>query len=113
MENSSDPIGIHFKHMFDNLRTFQRNPSGFVDRKYNIFLLTLLSESNSRSRRVVRGGVAGYLRAHSVCNGRYLDYFKSLFCEFVRQDEITPDERTVMVEALHKLEQKAESSVTV
>jgi hypothetical protein len=113
MEDSSDLQGIHFKHMFDNLRSFQRNPSGFADKKFNIFLLTLLSESNSRTRRVVGGGVAGYLRTRSVCSGRYLDYFKRTLCEFVRQDEITPDERTVMVEALHKLEQKAGSSVTV
>ncbi|QTA79119.1 transferase-domain-containing protein [Desulfonema limicola] len=99
-------IGIHFKHLFDRYRAFEKQKTSFVDLKYSIFMLFVLSKANPCVKHNLLETLDEYFNMVKIEKMPYLEKLEKYFLLMTGSPLISKKEREFMMSCFKSLKDR-------
>lgn len=99
-------VGVHFKHLFVNFRTFQEQKSDFIDSKYSIFLLFVLSLANPFVKHNLFKSLDEYFNNAILEKTPYLEELEMDYYRVSKSPLISQREKEIMYSSFSRLKEK-------
>lgn len=103
-------VGIHFKHLFEELWLFENEKDKFIDSKYSVFLSFVLNSSNCFIRYPLVKSIDGYFSKVVLLKTPYFEKFENDFLNFLNNPVILEKEKNFMLSSFGRLKEKMKST---